>query len=124
MIKPFYGQWTSAWIDFVVPSAENAGDHELGISVRDAEGNTLFATHLCVTVVHTHAPELEIVNAHWFHCDGLASHYGVEVFGEQHWSIIDAFMGSAARMGANSLLTPTWTPPLDTAMGDRGWPPN
>ena len=122
LIKPLYAQWTAAWIDFVVPSAENAGDHEFGISVRDVEGNTLFSTAIDVTVLATQAPQLEIVNAHWFHCDGLASHYGVGVFSEEHWSIIDAFIGSAARMGANSLLTPTWTPPLDTAVGGTRLP--
>ena len=122
LIRPLLGQWTAAWIDLLVPSAGNAGEHELGIAVRDADGNTIFSTHLCVTVVPADAPELAIVNAHWFHCDGLASHYGVGVFSEEHWSIIDAFMGSAARMGANSLLTPTWTPPLDTAVGGTRLP--
>ncbi|MBT8160048.1 MULTISPECIES: DUF4091 domain-containing protein [Arthrobacter] len=122
LIQPRYGQWTAAWIDLVVPSADHAGDHEVGISVRAAEGRVLFTTGIKVTVLAVPAPELGIVNAHWFHCDGLAAHYGVGVFSEEHWSIIDAFMGSAARMGANSLLTPTWTPPLDTAVGGTRLP--
>ena len=122
LIHPRYGQWTAAWIDVVVPSAEHAGDHEIGISLRDTEGRILFTTGIKVTVLAVRAPELGIVNAHWFHCDGLAAHYDVGVFSEEHWSIIDAFMGSAARMGANSLLTPTWTPPLDTAVGGTRLP--
>ncbi|WP_427016845.1 DUF4091 domain-containing protein [Pseudarthrobacter sp. P1] len=117
LIQPLYGHWTAAWIDVHVPTAEHAGAHDVAVAVADASGRILFGTTVRITVVAVAAPELGIVNAHWFHCDGLASHYGVPVFSEAHWDIIDRFVASAARMGANSLLTPTWTPPLDTAVG-------
>lgn len=117
LIQPLYGHWTAAWIDVEIPTAEHAGAHDVEVSVADAAGRILFSTSVRIDVVGVEAPELGIVNAHWFHCDGLASHYGVPVFSEAHWEIIDRFIGSAARMGANSLLTPVWTPPVDTAVG-------
>src|SRR5690606_18303693 len=43
--------------------------------------------------------------------------YGVEVFSEAHWQMIEAYASNAARHGVNLLLTPLFTPPLDTAIG-------
>src|SRR5699024_8810278 len=47
----------------------------------------------------------------------LSTHYDVEVFSERHWELIEAFLASAREMDVNSVLTPVWTPPLDTAEG-------
>lgn len=116
-IKPLIGGWTSAWIDMTVEDAALAGTHGIPVSVTTAAGETLFQDSITLTVLGRSLPGLAIVNSHWFHCDGLASYYGVEVFSEEHWGIIDNFIASAADMGVNSLLTPTWTPPLDTAVG-------
>ena len=116
-IKPLIGGWTSAWIDITVEDAALAGTHGIPVSVTTAAGETLFQDSITLTVLGRRLPELAIVNSHWFHCDGLASYYGVEVFSEDHWGIIENFVASAAGMGVNSLLTPTWTPPLDTAVG-------
>lgn len=35
----------------------------------------------------------------------------------EHWQVIDNCFYFAARMLVNSVLTPTWTPPLDIAIG-------
>ena len=121
-IKPLIGGWTSAWIDITVDDGALAGSHEVPVSVTTATGQTLFHDTITITVLGRRLPELAIVNSHWFHCDGLASYYGVEVFSEEHWDAIDAFIASAADMGVNSLLTPTWTPPLDTAVGGERLP--
>lgn len=117
MIQPILGHWTAAWIDVTVDSLGHAGTHHVPLTVSDAAGAVLFSAAMQIDVLPARLPELDIVNTHWFHCDGLASYYGVEVFSEEHWAIIENFMESASRMDVNSLLTPTWTPPLDTAVG-------
>ena len=61
------------------------------------------------------APDLEVTQ--WFHADCLATYYGVETWSEEHWEAIGRQMRSAARMGSTMLLTPVWTPPLDTERG-------
>lgn len=116
-ITVVYGHWTAAWIDITVPTADNAGLHEVVVGVVDSSGTQLFSDTVTLRVLARELPELTLVNSHWFHCDGLAAYYGVEVFGEEHWAIIERFVASAASMGVTSLLTPTWTPPLDTAVG-------
>ncbi|WP_225437393.1 DUF4091 domain-containing protein [Arthrobacter sedimenti] len=121
-IRPLASSWTSAWVDITVEGAELAGSHEVPVRVTGSAGEVLFEDRLTITVLGRRLPELAIVNSHWFHCDGLASFYGVEVFSEEHWNAIDKFIASAAEMGVNSLLTPTWTPPLDTAIGGERLP--
>lgn len=34
-----------------------------------------------------------------------------------HWRLIDQFVGMAAQNGVNMILTPLFTPPLDTQVG-------
>lgn len=121
-IKPLIGGWTSAWIDITVDDAGLAGEHVIAVSIATAAGETLFEDSITVTVLGARLPGLGLVNSHWFHCDGLASYYGIEVFSEEHWNTIEKFIASAAGMGVNSLLTPTWTPPLDTAIGGERLP--
>lgn len=116
-IQPIYGHWTAAWIDITIDSAADAGRHSIPVTVTAGDGTMLYSGSVDLEVLPARLPELDIVNTHWFHCDGLANYYGVEVFSEDHWDIIEKFIASAARMDVNSLLTPTWTPPLDTAVG-------
>ena len=53
----------------------------------------------------------------WFHTDCIANYYNLETFSEQHWDHIEKFMRTAAENGINTVLTPVFTPPLDTAVG-------
>ena len=59
-----------------------------------------------------------LIHTEWFHADCLASYYHVPMFGEEHWRILENFIRAAGREhGINMLLTPVFTPPLDTAVG-------
>ena len=112
------GQWRAAWVDVTVPEDFPAGDVAVDVALRLSTTDEVVATHsISVRTVGAALPELSIINTHWFHCDGLAQYYGHEVFSEPHWQSIDNFLASAAAMRVNSVLTPVWTPPLDTAKG-------
>ena len=89
---------------------------ELVITVTD-RGDEVARLVLPVTTVPApvEAPDLEVTQ--WFHADCLATYYGVETWSEEHWEAIGRQMRSAARMGSTMLLTPVWTPPLDTERG-------
>ena len=52
-----------------------------------------------------------------FHYDCLATYYNVEIFSERHWEIIENFIKTFVKCGNNTLLTPVFTPPLDTYVG-------
>ena len=44
-------------------------------------------------------------------------YYGVEVFSEDYWRIVERQIRLAVRRGINMILTPIHTPPLDTRVG-------
>lgn len=112
------GRWEALWIDVVAEAEADAGEHELTITLRSPDGEHLLAEHTAHLQIHPHRlPPLSVTNTHWFHADSLSTYYGVEVFSERHWELIEAFLASAREMDVNSVLTPTWTPPLDTAEG-------
>lgn len=109
------GIWEALWIDVV--DAE-PGTHELTLSLTDPEGGRILAEHTATLLVHPHVlPPLAITNTHWVHADSLSTYYDVPVFSERHWELLESFLASAREMDVTSVLTPTWTPPLDTAEG-------
>lgn len=111
-----FGSWSALWFDVTTTDPARAGVHELTIVLSAPDGSELHRTPVSVELTGIELPPLDIVSGHWMHLDSLADHYGVEVFSEEHWAIVERFMASAAEMGATSLLAPVWTPPLDTAV--------
>lgn len=98
-----------------VPKDVNAGtyDIEFVFSSEKEEYKKVFT----VKVLDAVLPEQKTIYTQWFHADCIASYYNYEVFSEEHWAMIDKFMKKAAECGINMLLTPVFTPPLDTDVG-------
>lgn len=53
----------------------------------------------------------------WYHTDSLMTYYNVEAFSEEYWRITANFLRTACEYGMNCVLTPIFTPPLDTEKG-------
>lgn len=105
------------WIE-AVPGSEGMlpGKHTVKVSLALGE-DRVFSGSLTVTVVDAELPPSELLFTQWFHCDCLASYYNVPVFSEKHWKIIENYARTAAENGMNMILTPIFTPPLDTHVG-------
>lgn len=115
------GRWQALWIDLDIAEDAPGGDSTVRITVSITDGDS--STHeLPLRVVPHTLPPLVIVNTHWFHSDGLITYYDLEPFSEAYWQVHDNFLRSAAAMSVNSVLTPVWTPPLDTAVGGERTP--
>ena len=110
---------TSLWIDLTIPAdAPECGESELKIEMISERGNALRSVNtLSVDLINATLPEQELYLTQWFHCDCLANYYDVDVWSEKHWQIVENFARVAHKNGINLLLTPTFTPPLDTAVG-------
>ena len=117
------GQWRSLWVDLEIGEDAGSGNGTVTFSLKGKEDpekeDFLHFGDLSVELklIGARLPELKIPHTEWFHCDCLANYYGVEVFSERHWEIIENFVRTAVRRGCNTLLTPLFTPPLDTAFG-------
>ena len=109
---------SSVWIDIEVPeNAEVVGESEITVELLNDNGEIEETESITVDLIDAILPEQTLIMTQWFHCDCLANYYDVEVFSEKHWNIIENFARVAQRNGINMLLTPTFTPPLDTAVG-------
>lgn len=126
IVEPLIGHWRSVWIDVTVDALADgqlSTEFQLELTAEHIRtGEQLYQSILTVTVINQELPPLDIVNTQWLHADCLLDYYGGTAFDEDHWRAVDAFVGSAARMGINGLLTPIWTPPLDTEIGSRRTP--
>lgn len=109
------GQLRSVWIE-CEPEGDITGEQE--IRVRLSAEPHISAEHtLYVDISDAMLAETDFKLTQWFHADCLASYYNVEVFSEKHWQIIESYIKTAVRNGINMILTPIFTPPLDTAIG-------
>jgi hypothetical protein len=111
------GHWQSLWVDVRVSEDTPAGTHPIVIKFLDSHDRELSRGETSVTVFDALLPEQDLIRTEWFHGDCLADYYKVEVFSPEHWRILENFIAAAAKRGINMILTPQFTPPLDTAVG-------
>ncbi|OOC62881.1 DUF4091 domain-containing protein [Paenibacillus ihbetae] len=110
-------QWRSVWLEVQVTERAEPGIHAIEVIFYSQHGDELGGERFEVDVIPASLPKQQLIRTEWFHCDGLAQFYGVEVFSEEHWRLIERYVETAAEHGINMLLTPLFTPPLDTAVG-------
>ncbi|MEH7273649.1 DUF4091 domain-containing protein [Neobacillus vireti] len=116
-VTAFPGQWRSIWISVDLQNAKLSGSYPIDISFEMETGEILGREVFTLKVIPVELPEQTTYHTEWFHADCLATHYNVEVFSEAHWRLIEQFVHTAATHGVNMILTPLFTPPLDTEVG-------
>lgn len=78
---------------------------------------TTYSETFTLEIINAELPTQDIIYTQWLHCDSLKDYYRTEAFDEKHWETIENFAKTAVRYGVNMLLTPIFTPPLDTYVG-------
>ena len=106
----------SAWIEINIPENFAAGEYTLSFSFDGGEFGKCESS-VRIEVIDAILPNEDIYFTQWFHADCLANYYITDVWSEKHWQVIENFARTARRNGINMLLTPVFTPPLDTAVG-------
>jgi len=114
---PFPGfRWRVLWVDVEVPEDAKAGSYDVTVILKN-DGKELGRATVTIKIIDAVLPEQTLKYINWFHCDCLASYYKVPLLGEEHWVLIENYIRTAVKYGLNFLLTPIFTPPLDTAVG-------
>lgn len=113
-IKP--SNWFSLWITVELPENVEAGKYDIKVKLYKDE-EELSSNKLTLTVIDAVLPEQTLINTEWFHADCIADYFNVPVFSEEHWTYIESFMEAFLNCGNNMILTPVFTPPLDTDIG-------
>ena len=111
------GQWRSLWVTVDPRGKGRAGVYPIDLIFRNQEGEELGKAEFHLEIIPAELPAQSLIHTEWFHSDCLATYYGVEIFSERHWKIIEQFVRTAAGHGVNMILTPLFTPPLDTEPG-------
>lgn len=111
------GHWKSLWIDCETTEQTEKGIYPIELTISTMEGEPLGELSFSIQVLNAVLPPLPIPHTEWFHSDCLATYYQVDMFSEEHWRILENFISTAAVRGCNMILTPIFTPPLDTAIG-------
>ncbi len=102
------GEWTAVWCEF---NAVNKGENTVCIKAGDKSVSVKCFVSDC------EIGNKSLICTHWFHTDCLADYYNVPVFSDAYWQIVANYMAFAAQHGINLILTPLFTPPLDTEVG-------
>ena len=110
-------QLHSLWVDVRIPEDAAPGVYPITVTLQSTDGVVVGESRFTLTVRETLLPPQKLLYTQWFHGDCLAGYYGVEVFSPEHWRIMENFLRTAADNGVNMILTPVFTPPLDTAVG-------
>lgn len=110
--------WGSFWVTVDLRGqSQSPGSYPVDFSVSAADGTQLGSASIQLEVLSASLPEQKLIRTEWFHTDCLANHYQVDVFSEEHWRRIEQYVETAVKQGVNMLLTPLFTPPLDTEVG-------
>ena len=104
------------WITVDLPKDTDAGDYEINIKLKKA-GETISENIFGLHVINAVLPEQKLIYTQWFHSDSIANYYKIPVFCEKFWALVESFIKAAVHTGVNMLLTPVFTPPLDTEVG-------
>lgn len=105
----------SLFVTAEIPEDMPAGDYPIRISFRMPD-ETVTKT-FTIRVLNGVLPKQELTYTQWFHADCIASFYHYEPLSEEHWAMIEKFVDMAAYTGVTQILTPLFTPPLDTEVG-------
>ena len=116
VISVLKDQLHAVWIEFMPCGNIEAGKYETEIALMAGE-EVITSSTVTVEVLDANLPEQEMLLTQWFHCDSLANYYHCEPWSERHWAIVENFAKTAVENGINLLLTPIFTPPLDTRIG-------
>ena len=106
------------WLDIKCENGLPSGRYQTIFKLKSPKSEEVFAeTSVVIEVVAASLPKQDLIFTQWFYCDCLADYYGVESFSDRHFEIIENFAKVAVDNGVNMLLTPLFTPPLDTFEG-------
>lgn len=99
----------------------NADDNTIGNNIIEIhiknENKVIASASVNVEVIDCELDFIDFIYTNWFHTDCLMSHYNFDAFSDEYWRVVENFLKTANEYGMNCVLTPIFTPPLDTEIG-------
>lgn len=107
--------WHSLWISVDLNGTVSSGTYPITVTLRNDEFEV--SKTIDIEIIDALLPPQDIIFTQWFHGDCIADYYKTEVFSAAHWDMMEKFIKTASHNGINMILTPIFTPPLDTYVG-------
>ncbi|MDE5991252.1 MAG: DUF4091 domain-containing protein [Clostridia bacterium] len=114
-IKLGAGKWKSLWLEVYSKDQLPVGEQKVEVALKTQSGEE--KAEFVFDVIDMLLPEQSLIYTNWFHTDCIATYYGLEVFSEDYWRYVEKYLEVAREYGMNMVLTPLFTPPLDTKVG-------
>ncbi|MGL4738196.1 MAG: DUF4091 domain-containing protein [Cellulosilyticaceae bacterium] len=117
MVKILPRQWRALWVEVGQVPENISGTFPITVSFKNGQGDVVAQTEHYIKILEGNLPEQKLIHTEWFHVDCLSNYYNVPVFSDAHWTRVEQYIQTAADHGINMILTPLFTPPLDTEVG-------
>ena len=119
--RSYYGKVASnpqtVWIEVNLPKDIAKGSYPITSRLIQEDGTILFEKTMTLTVLDGCIEEQTLLYTRWFYVDCISNYHGVEIYSDEHFALIEAYLREAVDVGINMILVPIHTPPLDTAVG-------
>ena len=115
--------WYSVWVDVNIPKNCKSGVYDFQIQLHgDAEPDSETDPRpaplkFSLQVIDAVLPPQTLRHTEWFYCDCIAQEHNVKVWSPAFWKLLEKYFLTFSSHGINLLLTPVFTPPLDTKVG-------
>lgn len=112
-------QWKSVWVSLEKKEGLPIGRHELTFSLFDEGGTTLSELRYTAEVIGASSPKNQLKLTNWIHYDCISRAGKTRPFTKKFYSVFEKYLSAYTDCGFNMLLTPIFTPPLDTERGSE-----
>lgn len=97
-----------------------AGDYPLTVSLKTrADGKEVARLETELHILDELLPDGRMPVTNWMHYDCMAHFSGTKPLSAAWYKTVENYMRLAAKNGQNMILTPAFTPPLDTPVGEE-----
>jgi len=103
------------WVT-VEPAGEISGEYPVTFKFYYEE-KLVAEKKITVDIIDCELPRQELINTGWFHGDCLAKLHNVEIGSDEYFEVFEKYLKTYVKFGHNMILTPVFTPPLDTKIG-------
>ncbi len=112
-------QYRTLWVTVSVPREITAGKYEFTFSVSQHGAEPVCSGTFSLNVLNGVLPPQEIKRTEWFYAECLSLKYDTVMWSEKHWQVLEKYFRNQTDHGCTRILTPLFTPPLDTAVGSE-----
>ncbi len=104
---------------FDISDKVEAGEYETVFNLKNEKDEVVASCSHTLTIKDVCLDDTDLVLTNWMHYDCIAQKHNVKLFGNSFYKVFDSYLKVFTECGYNMLLTPLFTPPLDTKIGSE-----